>query len=1091
MKLFFIVERPPTDVGRAELHAAYHAVTKLPEVHVVRIPSNKMGEIEVSPQDVLWWHWPAEKLPETTKKTDPRVKLQEILKKGTNVLLTLGGVMLQPELGVEAPTPDIMEIGRWRGETGAYASRGFMAFSRHPLFNNPHILRTNAFTWTPNSGEPYWRFAYGESQPQNVIARGCGYISIITDRAAVWETALGSGKLLCVGSFLYFNARRNYHRRHAEAFLENCLHYLTSSPENTEDDLHWPEPQTGCEEAHAADFIHLPDIRLSYPPEQRFSRPGLAALQNYPGSNLYCCAARRILLTGNEGENIQEIWSFPHRIIKDIRWTLYPGEGEGIPQEALFSEATNYPDAIHARYEGEMFGVLEQIGTSIYKPAAFQQLEIVSEVDFHLEFSFLSDLAMMWPMPIGAIGKIRYRYDPVRNTINLLSEAKCCWSLIGLSKVPDRVEFEDLSNKEASLLKCKVRLPRMKAGLHYVSLTFLGGRVRRGFEPDINTATYMDIDRSADHYRKIQESIVMISSPVADLDQALEWTQLSLEGFLAVTPNVGRSLTAGYAHSGEGWLSTRPGYGWYFGRDSLWTCLGLLSAGRWNMVADTLRFLASFQGIDGKIIHEVSPSDYAHYDSADANPLFLIVAERYLAWTGDDQTIRSLLPPLRKALEFSFEMDRDRDGLTENTGVGHGWIEGGGLFGAHVTFYLAGIWLRALESAKSLFSLEDDKEMLERLDEASLTVREAIKTRFWDKENETYYYGQLKDGSMNSADTIMPAPVILFGDTDPEQDDKFLKRVSGPDIVTDWGARMISELDKRYNPEGYHIGSVWPLYTGWLGLAQYKRGRPLQGYGLLRAGAANFNHFSVGGFSEVLRGDVYRESGVCPDQAWSAALLLALFTFGLLGLEAETGGRLLIRPDIPPDWRNLDIENIRWADGVVDIGYRRDGLEVTFILRGIKKGDRLTLAPFFPKGSRIASIKLDGEDISPSLDLSFGRPNPCIPLDDFEGEVTIKFTQLRYLSPLPPMRMPEVGKPSKGFRILDWDHGIDHIWIELMGRSGADEEITMVDPGDILTEHDLLCRREGEKKIIKFRFPSKKEPYSKVTLRFVAKADTE
>jgi glycogen debranching enzyme len=1087
MKIFFIVESPQTDVGKAEVNTARYALRSFAKDWLVKVPLEQIKETDIGPQDIIWWHWPAEDLPNQTK--DPALvrKLLGSVENGARLFLTLGAVQLPAAMGIDGAAPDLVEAGRWRGESGAYASRGLMAFARHPLFNQPHNLRTNVFTWTPQTGEPYWLFAFTKSQPPQVIARGCGYISFLVDRASAWEIRLGRGRILCIGSYFYFNARRNYNRNQLEAFLQNCVHYLSAPPGKDKPDQYWPEPQTGCREAPDEAFIHLPEIRLSYPPEKQFSRPGVAGLQNFPGHNYYCCASRRVLLSGIEGERLSEVWSYPFRVLRDLRWSLHPGGKAGIEQESLFKTALHFPDAAHQRYEGELFGVLEQIGTSIFKPAAFQQLEIVSEVDFHLELFFASDMALMWPMPDGAVGMIHYRYDPIRNAVLLLSGAKRCWGLVGLSVVPEKVDFADLSTPEASLLKCSIRLPMMKAGVNYLSITALGGRLARGFEPEISTATYMDIDRSADHYRKLQENMLRIKSPAEDLDQAMEWAQLKLEGFLAVTPAVGRSLTAGYANSGEGWLKNRPGYGWYFGRDSLWTGLGLLTVGRWNAVSDTLRFLAGFQRIDGKIIHEVSPSDYAHFDSADANPLFIMLAERYLRWTGDDQTIRDLLPALRSALEFSFEMDRDRDGLTENTGVGHGWIEGGELFEAHVTVYLAGIWLRALKSALVIFALDDDQELLERLREAERTVRETISTRFWNKKDETYYYSQLMDGSMNPADTIMPAPIIIFGDLDAQQDLKFLRRVSGPDIVTDWGARMISELDKRYNPVGYHSGSVWPLYTGWLGLAQYARGRSLQGYELLRAGAANFNHFSVGGFSEVLRGDVYKEAGVCPDQAWSAALLLALFAKGLLGLFPDVDGRLFIRTDIPPDWHDFSVENIRWADGRIDLEYKRNGLDVFFRVKGIKAGDRITLAPYFPRGTRIADIRLNGEAVSTSIASSLGRFSPQAVLDGSEGEVELHCRLERYLSPMPALRMPKVGAPSKGYRIVDWDHGVDHIWVELMGAGGSEDTLTIIDPGDTLAEDDMISKAEGEKKTVTFRFPSSKELYSSITLRFLTR----
>ncbi len=49
-----------------------------------------------------------------------------------------------------------------------------------------------------------------------------------------------------------------------------------------------------------------------------------------------------------------------------------------------------------------------------------------------------------------------------------------------------------------------------------------------------------------------------------------------------------------------------------------------------------------------------------------------------------------------KAYRFSAATDTDGNGLIENTGAGHGWVEGGALYPAHEEIYLQGLWVEAL-----------------------------------------------------------------------------------------------------------------------------------------------------------------------------------------------------------------------------------------------------------------------------------------------------------------------------------------------------------------------------------------------------------
>ena len=1089
MKLYFFVNNPPTPSGQAELHMALHTITSLEKWEVVHVRPEKLLKHDVKPGDVLWWHWPSDKLPPEALEKGFVDFILGAVEKGTGVILTLGAAAAPAAVGLEENPPDVIEAGRWRGQTGPYAKQGMMSFGYHPLLFQPNRLGYSVFTWTPFAGEPYWRVSYLKKPPERSIALSCHLFSKQSDRASLWEYHHGKGRIVCLGAYLYFNSRRNYLDRYAKALIENCIEYASNPPAEDQDYpfRYWPEPQMGTIEEEPEYFARLPETRISFSPEREFERPAVPWLPSFKGNNFFSSASRRMLLTGSEGWKIDEIWSYPIRLLKELRWAIHPVDGHPLQQSMIYKSTKRFPDAVHQIYENEHFGVREQIGTSIWKPAAGQQLEIIAEKPFELVIHLLSDMEMMWPVPNGSLGPIHYCFDRHRNALVLKSHVKDCWGIIAFSLEPKEIKFEDLSADDVSRLRCQITFPLMEPGMHHLSLAVIGGRDTRGFEPEVSIALPGAIDRSGDHYRKLMGEILRVSTPDEEFDNGILWAQLNLESFRAVFPNVGRSMTAGFAVSGEGWLSARPGYGWFFGRDALWTALAMLQAGRWNAVSDILRFLAQYQSIGGKIIHEVSASGHCHYDSADANLLYLIVAERYLAWTADDQFIDELLPSLRQALEFSIRMDCDGDGLTENTGVGHGWIEGGGLFGAHVTFYLAGLWVQALHCSRILFERTGDKALLEKIEHYTALAHEAHYRRFWDEENQTYYYGLQTDGTMNRADTIIPSAVILFGNTDPGRDVDFLKRTSGPDIVTDWGARMISEMDERYNPEGYHIGSVWPLYSGWLGLAQYARGRPTQGFELLYNGLGVYREFSTGSFSEVLRGDIYEQAGVCPQQCWSAALLLLLFTKGLLGLEAERNGRIRIRPEIPPQWHDVEIGNIRWADGIVNLVYRRVGQKVTYIVDGIDRGERIVFAPHFPRGAQVKKVSINGKKISPTVETSFGRSCLNIPLGDKNRRLTIEIKLDRFLTPMPDLIKPEHGKPSRGFRIIDWGHDEDQIWVELMGRSGEDGKLRFVDPGSLLAEDEAIQPIDDETVEASFRFPKSEAMYSRITLRYVFK----
>ena len=79
---------------------------------------------------------------------------------------------------------------------------------------------------------------------------------------------------------------------------------------------------------------------------------------------------------------------------------------------------------------------------------------------------------------------------------------------------------------------------------------------------------------SAKYYDDYLARTVSVELPDRQLQQAYDWARVSVIQGLVTNPYLGTGLVAGYRTSGT---SQRPGFAWFFGRDSFWTCA---SAGR-------------------------------------------------------------------------------------------------------------------------------------------------------------------------------------------------------------------------------------------------------------------------------------------------------------------------------------------------------------------------------------------------------------------------------------------------------------------------------------------------------------------------------
>jgi len=77
--------------------------------------------------------------------------------------------------------------------------------------------------------------------------------------------------------------------------------------------------------------------------------------------------------------------------------------------------------------------------------------------------------------------------------------------------------------------------------------------------------------------------------PDEQLQQAYDWSRVSMLQGVVTNPDLGMVFIAGYRTSGDG---QRPGFAWYFGRDSMWTSLALTASGDFATARSALEFLS-------------------------------------------------------------------------------------------------------------------------------------------------------------------------------------------------------------------------------------------------------------------------------------------------------------------------------------------------------------------------------------------------------------------------------------------------------------------------------------------------------------------
>jgi hypothetical protein len=128
-----------------------------------------------------------------------------------------------------------------------------------------------------------------------------------------------------------------------------------------------------------------------------------------------------------------------------------------------------------------------------------------------------------------------------------------------------------------------------------------------------------------------------------------------------------------------------------------------------------------------------------------------------------------------------------------------------------------------------------------------------------------------------------------------------------------------------YDPISYHQGSVWPLFTGWTSVAEYRTGRTLSGYAHLMQTADLTTAQDLGGVTELLSGDFFTPFGRSTShQLWSSAMVLIPAVRGMFGLSLDAGAHtIMVDPRLPARWDHATLHNLHLGDQLLDLRFER------------------------------------------------------------------------------------------------------------------------------------------------------------------------
>lgn len=1082
----------------------------------IRSQRINIQEVQANPKvlrafDVLWWHFDSSlEIPDTHTNEAVVEALRKFVERGGGILLSLLAAPYVVDLGLETLRPNVIVRSTWSETswTSDYPDmRGLATFKGHPIFRG---FPGGSFTWSPISGDPYSAAYYQNVIPAQgrVVGVEKNYIRVNEDRRIISEFSKGRGRIMTIGAYLYFASAEQRFKNHRDLLTEQSLEYLASplrlgrSQKSKSSRMHptyWGFEHSTVEERPAKKSA-APRFRTSIPRasgDLEIHRDLNATERN----ELFDINGDRILMMGEERGGVEEVWCHPVRILHALK-TGFNIDNSGLHWSAsLAPEVTIRPESFSRRYTVDEAVIEETVFADTVDPAGVLAYRIKSVKPVEILITAIVDLRMMWPLSPQATGGLRYRWDKGLNAAVVTDDSGGLCSVIGGSQKPIQNcagQYNGVSVVDGSLVGESTDRTQVAVGMRFLvgpgsrrlALFFGGSSLGEGEAVSAYRRMASDPGRSltrrVQRFKKLERSTVGVQTPDVAVNDAIRWARWSLDRLFAGMPGVGRSLMAGYGLSSSGWngghdISGRPGYAWYFGRDSVWTCLAILDYGDFGRVRDVLEFLGNHQEPTGKILHELTTSGFAHYDAADSTPLYLILMGRYIRASGDRSFVLTQFERIEKALRFCLSTDTDGDHLIENRGVGHGWIEGGHLFPSHSEHYLGSCWVQALEESSFLAKVVGKQILSKRWEQEASRSRTSLEKKFWNPDTGFYRFALRTDGTMSEEKTVLSTVAMYLGCTRPERSQQSLAEFASDRFTTDWGVRIVGKDHPSYKASGYHTGSIWPLFTGWTSLAEFRCHRPLQGYSHLLANMNLYDQFSGGCMEEVLHGERFAPTGVCPHQAWSESMVLQPLFEGLLGLRVDAFSETLhLRPYLPPGWNGLRIARIAVGSSLIDLTIDRAAGETqySFSRRSARVPGKsqdsvsIVLEPLFPLGTVVSDTDADGKITRQRFTVSDHTKALRLELKlDRTSRVRIRH-RLGVGLVIDPPHLRK-GQGSAGLRVIEESWNRKTYEVVLEGRKGHEYLTDFYDPSEAIRSIDggIALAREGGRLLVSIRFP--------------------
>ncbi len=688
-----------------------------------------------------------------------------------------------------------------------------------------------------------------------------------------------------------------------------------------------------------------------------------------------------------------EAWIFPVKILSHMQIEAHV-EGYDVPIDvnADAAEIDVQPDHTTITYAHIAFTLRETFFATQCGPqtpnasstGVMALFQIDSARPLSLTFSFKPEVQPMWPAP--QYGNVSPEWISLKGNSGSENPSGPGWYMLHTDR-PELSAAVAMPGTEPGILAPYQERPKyypLQLILHYdprhdrgntYPLLLAAGRTAEAASKASLGAALEHLHAQAaalyaqtsDYYAHFFDGRTTVDTPDAAFNDDFRWAEISIDQLRVRHRNEAgqdeTGLVAGFYSSGD---SARPGFGWFFGRDSFYTLYAINGYGDFPLARQELDFLIARQRADGKMPHEYAQTaesvDWANspyeYAAADSTPLFLMAMDDYVSASADLPFLRAHWAAVEKAWNFERTQDTDGDGIYDNA-QGTGWVESWPPGMPHQEIYLAALDQQASGAMARLSQRMNNADVAKAAQARAAMIAAKIPQEYA-QPNGMYAFSYNGAKGVDRTATIFPVIAWWDGHYSLPSSDAMFERWASSEFSTDWGARDVGDHEPLYDPISYHQGSVWPLFTGWTSLAEYRTGRSLSGYAQLMQTVNLTTAQDLGAVTELLSGDFFVPFGRSTShQLWSSAMVVIPAMRGLfgIGLDAPTQ-TITVDPHLPAQWDRATVRHLQIAATSADLTYTRNG--GAWVVRvNAQPGSSLKLASTTP-GARVSA---DGREL--------------------------------------------------------------------------------------------------------------------------------